>query len=223
MMSLFTVLWLISSSDQVKKAIADYFNDPKGSGSQIGVRRLRRLRDRLHRLPNVGQLKEEHPEGHPETGRPDGTLQADRDDGYRRRPAHRPDRGVGRHLLRDRQPRLSSNGRSILAIVATQLQPPQPSLHRGPHRVHALRGRWTYSNWELSSDRANSARRILQQTGIRQNQISQVRGYADQRLRDPTNPLDPSNRRISLIVQYANPDPPAAPLQAPAHTTTAIR
>jgi hypothetical protein len=32
--------------------------------------------------------------------------------------------------------------------------------------------------------------------------VSQVRGYADQRLRNDTDPLDPSNRRISLIVQY---------------------
>ena len=34
------------------------------------------------------------------------------------------------------------------------------------------------------------------------DQVSQVRGFADQRLRQPDNPLDPSNRRISLIVQY---------------------
>jgi chemotaxis protein MotB len=61
-----------------------------------------------------------------------------------------------------------------------------------------------YTNWELSSDRANSARRLLQQDGIGPNQISQVRGYADQMLRVPSNPLDPSNRRISLIVQWVD-------------------
>jgi chemotaxis protein MotB len=59
-----------------------------------------------------------------------------------------------------------------------------------------------YTNWELSTDRANAARRVMQSDGLRPNQISQVRGYADQRLRVPANPLDPSNRRISLIVQY---------------------
>ena len=59
-----------------------------------------------------------------------------------------------------------------------------------------------YGNWELSTDRANSARRIMQATGLRADQISQVRGYADQKLRVPGNPLEPSNRRISLIVQY---------------------
>ena len=60
----------------------------------------------------------------------------------------------------------------------------------------------TYGNWELSSDRANTARRVMQANGIRADQITQVRGFADQRLRKPTAPLDPANRRISLIVQY---------------------
>jgi chemotaxis protein MotB len=44
----------------------------------------------------------------------------------------------------------------------------------------------------------------MQNSGIRQDQITQVRGFADQRLRKPDAPLDPSNRRISMIVQYLN-------------------
>jgi chemotaxis protein MotB len=59
-----------------------------------------------------------------------------------------------------------------------------------------------YDNWDLSTDRANAARRMMQLHGIRVDQISQVRGFADQRLRLPSKPTDPSNRRISLIVQY---------------------
>lgn len=42
----------------------------------------------------------------------------------------------------------------------------------------------------------------MQQNGIREDQVTQVRGFADQRLRKPSDPLDPANRRISLIVQY---------------------
>jgi chemotaxis protein MotB len=60
----------------------------------------------------------------------------------------------------------------------------------------------TYGNWELSADRANAARRAMQANGIRPDQIIQIRGFADQRLRKPDAPLDPANRRISLIVQY---------------------
>jgi chemotaxis protein MotB len=59
-----------------------------------------------------------------------------------------------------------------------------------------------YSNWELSSDHVNAARRLMQANGIAANQIIQVRGVADQRLRKIDSPLDSSNRRISLIVQY---------------------
>lgn len=39
---------------------------------------------------------------------------------------------------------------------------------------------------------------------MKETQVMQVRGYADQRLRKPDNPEDPSNRRISLIVQYSS-------------------
>ena len=62
--------------------------------------------------------------------------------------------------------------------------------------------RTAYSNWELSSDRANSARRLLQDDGVKPDQVAQVRGYADQSLRVPTDPLSASNRRISIVVQF---------------------
>jgi chemotaxis protein MotB len=42
----------------------------------------------------------------------------------------------------------------------------------------------------------------MQQAGLRQDQVSQVRGFADQRLRNAVDPFDASNRRISIIVQY---------------------
>lgn len=42
----------------------------------------------------------------------------------------------------------------------------------------------------------------MQQSGLRSDQVSQVRGFADQRLRNLKDSLDPSNRRISIIVQY---------------------
>ena len=64
-----------------------------------------------------------------------------------------------------------------------------------------------YSNWELSVDRANAARRIMSEGGLAPNQVSQVRGYADQRLRYKDRPEDPGNQRISLIVEYLQPPP----------------
>jgi chemotaxis protein MotB len=59
-----------------------------------------------------------------------------------------------------------------------------------------------YSNWELSVDRANAARKLMTANGLKPEQISQVRGYADRQLRHPEDPLSASNRRISVIVQY---------------------
>ena len=59
-----------------------------------------------------------------------------------------------------------------------------------------------YGNWELSTDRANSSRQLMQANGIRPDQVTQVRGFADQSLRDSKHPDDPCNRRISLIVGY---------------------
>ena len=50
--------------------------------------------------------------------------------------------------------------------------------------------------------------------GIRGDQITQVRGFADQRLRKKEAPLDPSNRRISMIVQYLEGRPPEEPALA---------
>ncbi len=62
-----------------------------------------------------------------------------------------------------------------------------------------------YSNYELSADRANAARRSLINGGVKQEQIDEIRGYADNRLRNKNNPFDVVNRRISIIVKYTNP------------------
>jgi chemotaxis protein MotB len=45
----------------------------------------------------------------------------------------------------------------------------------------------------------------MEETGLRPDQIKQVRGFADQQLRKPKQPDDASNRRISVIVQYLKP------------------
>ncbi len=57
------------------------------------------------------------------------------------------------------------------------------------------------TNWELSTDRASSARRILEANGIEPERIARVVGYADQELYIKLDPNDPRNRRISIILQ----------------------
>ena len=56
------------------------------------------------------------------------------------------------------------------------------------------------SNWELSSARASSARRLLEDNGIEASRVSRVTGYADKSLLDSKDPLNPINRRISIII-----------------------
>ncbi|WP_303292827.1 flagellar motor protein MotB [Marinobacter sp. ST-43] len=61
-------------------------------------------------------------------------------------------------------------------------------------------GRPGYTNWELSADRANTARRALVAGGVRLEQIARVVGLSDSVLFDRSNPTAPVNRRISIIV-----------------------
>jgi chemotaxis protein MotB len=100
-------------------------------------------------------------------------------------------------------PKLNADGRELLITLAQEIGKLPNKISIEGHtdsKPYATSG--NYSNWELSSDRANAARRLMQANGVAANQVTQVRGFADQRLRKLDNPLDPSNRRISLIVQY---------------------
>lgn len=60
----------------------------------------------------------------------------------------------------------------------------------------------SYDNWNLSSDRAISASRILSRFGLWDGQIEGITGYADRKLRNPDNPFDVVNRRISIVVKH---------------------
>jgi chemotaxis protein MotB len=55
-------------------------------------------------------------------------------------------------------------------------------------------------NWELSTDRANAARREMVSGGLRADQVAQVVGYADKLRVNKEDPSDPINRRISITV-----------------------
>jgi len=59
-----------------------------------------------------------------------------------------------------------------------------------------------YNNFDLSAERANSARRALTSDRLKENQIDHVIGYADRKLRDKSDPFNFVNRRISIIVKY---------------------
>jgi chemotaxis protein MotB len=205
MMSLFIVLWLLNSTPQIQKAVAGYFNDPRSSGKETGTKTLGAGESISIDKQNVAKLKEEIEKAI--------LKQADLNKLAKQIEITVTGEGLKIELIEESggtffqsgSPTLSDSGIELLNVLSGQLKAlPNRLLIEGHTDAQPYASGDGYTNWELSSDRANSARRVLQQGGVGPAQISQVRGYADQQLRVPANPLDPSNRRISLIVQWVD-------------------
>ena len=225
MMALFIVLWLMNSSQKIRKAVAGYFNDPRGTSTLMGTT-MSGTGDTVKAAASatsMEQLKERLQEG----------IRAKKDLQQLSKQIEitiTPE-GLRVELLEDKNgtfyelgsARLSRSGQELLALLAAELKTlPNALLIEGHTDAAPYSSDATYSNWELSADRANSARRLLQQDGVRRDQVTQVRGYADQLLRVKTNPYDPSNRRISILVKNdgAAAPPVPTPRVADANTNT---
>lgn len=66
--------------------------------------------------------------------------------------------------------------------------------------ANPVAGRAGYSNWELTSDRANATRRILENAGLSNDRIYQVVGKADSEPLFPEDPYMAANRRLSIVL-----------------------
>ncbi len=211
MMALFIVLWLMNSSEQVKKAVAGYFNDPKGTASLLGTTmsgtgttvqpgntdNLQKLRDKLAQEIKERKELEKLSKQIEMTITPEG-LRIELLE------------GKNGTFYQSGSPQLSASGQELLTLLAAELKTlPNALLIEGHTDATPYSRDTNYSNWELSADRANAARRLMQQAGVRADQVTQVRGYADQLLRMKDNPFDPSNRRISILVKNGNGAVPA--------------
>ncbi len=106
-----------------------------------------------------------------------------------------------------------------LEIVAKELSPLRNPLIIEGH-TDASRYAGAYSNWELSTDRANAARRVLESAGLNPDRVVEVRGMADRELRDPQHPLDPRNRRITILLPFTT--DPEGDLTTPAVTAAPV-
>tara|TARA_Y100000766_G_scaffold263325_1_gene255231 strand:+ start:585 stop:1532 length:948 start_codon:yes stop_codon:yes gene_type:complete len=99
---------------------------------------------------------------------------------------------------------LNDHGHKILAIVANIItQLPNLVVVTGHTDSSGSSGssRRNYGNWELSGDRANTARRVLVEFGLGAEKIAKVAGKADKEHLYPDKPNSPLNRRISIILQ----------------------
>lgn len=203
MMALFIVLWLLSSDEKVKKAVGGYFQDPTGNGRMVGSNMagagtglevtsedMSKLKEKIEaamkELPKFEQMK--------------NNVQVTVTNEGLRIELLEKENGM---FFESGNARPSSQGTELIRMLGQQLGAlPNKLLIEGHTDAKPYAPEADYTNWELSADRANSARRILQASGIAENRIAQVRGYADQKLRLPDKPDDPSNRRVSVLVQY---------------------
>ena len=100
---------------------------------------------------------------------------------------------------------LKSYTLSILREIAKELGKLPNRVVIGGHTDSQQYANKAYSNWELSSERANAARRVMESAaeGLRPGQVRRVTGYADTIPLEGKEPKDPQNRRISIIVVSA--------------------
>ena len=203
MMALFIVLWLMNSSKQIQVAVGGYFKDPTGTSKKVGtnqsgsgenfqltkqnmVQLKEQLQKRIHKINDLEKLRKNIEMTVTSEGLRIELLESEKGTFFE---SGRSD--------------LNRSGKDLLALLAQQLaQLPNRISVEGHTDAKPFTGKGNYRNWELSTDRANAARRLMQLSGLGSDRISQVRGFADQRLRTSLDPLEASNRRISIIVQY---------------------
>jgi chemotaxis protein MotB len=202
LMSLFIVLWLMNCNKAVQDAVGGYFRDPYGAAKKVGHDKgagepevpkredLNKVKADLLRalesLPDFQALKNQ--------------IEIKiTDEGLLIELMEKPNGTFFENGKSDPTPILSQ----VLAILSRQTgQLPNPVSIEGHTDSKPFSNSKTYGNWELSSDRANAARRLMEADGLQSGQVAQVRGYADRQLRKPEQPEDASNRRISILIQY---------------------
>lgn len=216
MMALFIVLWIVGQSDPVKQAVSAYFIDPSLSPEEIAIRLSR------------ANLKTEDPileEMEPSQTEPTDQEMQDLADEIRSALEELDwekelngqilieitEEGLRIELLDlDNSPffdlgsaHLKSHTVKALKAIGKKLVEGENALvFEGHTDSSKFRNDHSYGNWELSTDRANAARRVILSTGVSEKRISAVRGYADTQLRDKEHPTKATNRRVTILVRH---------------------
>src|SRR5690625_330810 len=222
MMAFFLVLWILAMDPEVKTAIEGYFNNPAafkkgGGGAYIvgaGDTPINFDATRLALIAREQQrrrFEEARQEIRARLDAVSGISSIDAqveiiitDEGLRIELIEGEDGktffDLGSYLL-------TPAAATVLGEIADALSGlPNDLLIEGhtDSRQYGLSG---YSNWELSADRANAARRALEANGVVESRIIEVRGHADRELRNPEDPYDPTNRRVSILLPFRDPSP----------------
>lgn len=214
MFAMFLVLWIVGQSSDVKSAIAGYFQDPLGRADEFGSSimpgegaqsqsprimspnqvvdlrrdRLRQLaeqiRQQVREVPALAEIAEHVEIEVTEEGLRVQLLEDS--SGVFFETGSATPRSAGAELLKFLGQKLGSLPNAVVIEGHTDARP-----------YHRADG---YSNWELSVDRANAARRIMEEGGLNDAQIQQVRGWADRRLYKPEQPEADANRRVTVMM-----------------------
>jgi chemotaxis protein MotB len=203
LMALFIVLWLVNSSRAVRQSVSGYFKDPRGYTHSLGAGPA-----------NAGESLAAHV----------GQIQRQIEEALRQLPEFQKLRsnvrfsvtgeGLRIDLMETEQglffvtgsPTPTPEGERMLSILAREIGSMPNSVviegHTDSRPFRDANPTSGYSNWELATDRANAARRLLHTYGMPPRQVVEVRGFADQKPLVPDAPGDPRNRRISLVVRF---------------------
>ena len=207
LMALFIVLWMMNASTAVKKSVAGYFKDPKGytrtlgagpghAGEGLVMKReniadiQNQLRQALERVPEFRKLRDQVKFS--VTGEGLRVEMLETEQGLFFVAGRAAPTECGEQLLKALAVELAKLPNRIVVEGHTDSTPFRNATPEAG-----------YSNWELAADRANAARRLLHAYGVRVGQVAEVRGYADQRPYDERDPGDPRNRRVSVVVVFA--------------------
>jgi chemotaxis protein MotB len=219
MMALFIVLWLLNSSIQVRKAISAYFQDPSGTGAHSGSASTGTGETVSISLTDMEKLKdklEQAMKKSPEFEKLKDYIQMSVTGEGLRVEMMESEKGT---FFESGSARPTEIGRELILRLGEELKKlPNDLLIEGHTDAKPFSSGGEYSNWELSTDRANAARKLMESNGLPHGRIVQVRGFADQSLRDKANPEASRNRRISVIVRYKDavePDVPKASEKSP--------
>jgi chemotaxis protein MotB len=203
LMALFIVLWLMNTSKPVQDAVGGYFRDPHGTGQKKGTPQGGVGDTGVAKKEDMAKLKNNL------------MLSMAKMAGFDKIKKYieltvTPE-GLKIELMEDPHGTFFENGsaqptlvlQSVLKILVPELgKLPNPISIEGHTDSKPFSDSKIYGNWELSTDRANAARRLMESNGVRSKQIVQVRGCADRNLRNPREPEDSSNRRVAIIIQY---------------------
>ena len=217
MMALFIVLWIVGQSKQVKEAVAGYFKDPgafaqsSNGGGPFGQN------SSVVGEPSVQDLLKREQDSLRQTGETilkELQMRKALADLSQQIKMEIINEGLRIELVDVSESfffeigtaNLNAAAVDVLAVIAREIgRLPNHVIVEGHTDSRPYSKADGYSNFELSADRANSARRVLVRNGLGEEKVDEVRGYANTRLRNKADPYDVTNRRISIIIKFKEP------------------